>query len=171
MIEIILASLITYQTQTKTLEGQNGKLQHSIHLLSTGSNINRDFILGDSVQQLEEKKKQSDRKLVAEKSKRGQSYTGTGGEVERVYWDTTNNCVQFAKAQTGINRTIGAGGRSGINTSQPQLGAIGVEKQKPHAVYIEKIEGDQITIIESNYIKNWITRRVLSRSDFIGFII
>ena len=81
------------------------------------------------------------------------------------------NCVAYSKAMSGINRVLGAGGRDAINSQEPQVGKIGSTKGTPHAVYIEKIEGDEITVTESNYFRGLITRRVLKRDDFLGFII
>ena len=50
------------------------------------------------------------------------------------------------------------------------MGAIGAEKGKiAHAVLVVAVDGDKITINESNYVKNWITQRTLSVNDFIGF--
>jgi hypothetical protein len=103
---------------------------------------------------------------------RGESYSGTGGEVTIIGKDTQYfNCVSYAKARSGIGGSIGNGGRKGINTQVPQVGAIGVEKSRYHATYIEQITGETVTISEANYYKGLITRRVLKRSDFIGFVI
>jgi hypothetical protein len=65
---------------------------------------------------------------------------------------------------------MGTGGRLAIQGQEPKVGSIGVEKSIAHAVVIEKIDGDLITFRESNYIKNYITRRTLPRSQFLGFI-
>lgn len=92
-------------------------------------------------------------------------------DYEIVRQDSVNNCVFFAKAETGIYRTMGAGGRLAINSQEPQVGKIGSLKGFAHAVVIEKVEGDMITFRESNYRKNLITRRTLPRSQFLGFII
>ena len=99
-----------------------------------------------------------------------ESYTGKG-EAIKLYQDNTNNCVKWVKNKTGINRTLGTGARLAIQGKEPKIGAIGAEKGKvAHAVLIVGIDGDKIIINESNYVKNWITSRVLSRSDFLGFI-
>lgn len=141
------------------------------------------FILGDSLVLREQRERdvaeralRDDRQAVERervtRASRGSSYTGTGSNVEIVEKDTRFfNCVYFARYKSGISRSIGNGGRAGINTQTPQVGAIGVERKIYHAVYIEKIEGDQITILEANYYKGWITRRVLKRSDFMGFVV
>jgi hypothetical protein len=99
------------------------------------------------------------------------SYKPARSSVERLYEDSTNNCVQFAKTQTGINRPLGNGGRAGVNSYSPRIGAIGVLKGSPHAVVVESIDGEMVTFRESNYFKNWITRRSLPLSSFLGYII
>lgn len=100
---------------------------------------------------------------------RGESWTGTGKGVE-VIGSSQENCVQYAKRITGISRSIGTGGRKGINSQEPSVGSIGVESVRKHAVVIEKINGGEITITEANYYKGKITRRILNKRDFIGFI-
>ena len=92
------------------------------------------------------------------------------GDVEVLYPDSTNNCVAWAKSQTGINRTMGAGGRSAIQGQEPKVGAIGVLSGVPHAVVVESIDGEYIAFRESNYRKGQITRRILTKSNFLGYI-
>jgi hypothetical protein len=175
MLSIILAGLLQWNVQNKNLEKgeENGKFTTYI----SGSNNPRitrfrTFTLGESVSQTEEKVAR-EREVASQKLlQRGESYTGTGKEVEIVSKDTEYfNCVKYSKAKSGISASIGNGGRNGINSNIPQIGAIGVEKTRYHAVYIEAIDGDKIVISEANYYKGWITRRVLSRSDFIGYIV
>ena len=95
-------------------------------------------------------------------------YKPTQSSITRLYVDYTNNCVMWAKAQTGIYRTMGYGGMSAVQGREPRVGAIGV--LYGHAVVTESIDGNMITFEESNYIKNWITRRTLPLSSFLGFI-
>ena len=109
----------------------------------------------------------SNREVLARE--RGESYTGTGNGIEIIGY-SKENCVQYAKRITGINRTVGTGGRRGIQGSEPRVGAIGVEKTRTHAVVIEKIEGEKITITEANFLRGRITRRVLRLNDLMGFI-
>jgi hypothetical protein len=90
--------------------------------------------------------------------------------VTKLYADTTNNCVKFALAQAKISKSVGYGGRNGINSYEPKVGSVGVEKSIRHAVYITKVEGEMITFSESNYVKNYITQRTLPKSSFLGFI-
>ena len=173
MLETILAGLLEWNIYQTKIEPKEEYAQLTDYILpSDYSSVSRSFVLGDSVAQTQEKEIQRQQELATNASKRGSSYTGTGIQVELVEPDQYRNCVKFAKAKTGIIRPIGAGGRAGINSYEARVGEIGVEKGKtPHAVYIEKIEGEKITILESNYYRGWITRRVLVRSDFLGFII
>jgi hypothetical protein len=96
-------------------------------------------------------------------------YLAPQGDVEQLYADNTNNCVQYAKSQTGIFRTMGNGGRAAVQGTEPKVGSIGVLKGTPHAVVVESV-GEMITFRESNFRKGWITRRTLPSSSFIGYI-
>jgi len=129
------------------------------------------FIPGDSLNDrlIREHERQLREQREAEQKRKGSSYTGTGKDVE-VIGESWENCVEFAKRITGISRSIGNGGRSGVEGSEPRVGAIGVEARIRHAVVVEKIEGDQITITEANFYRGKITRRRLVKSDFVGFI-
>ncbi|MBA2706119.1 MAG: transglycosylase family protein [Blastocatellia bacterium] len=89
--------------------------------------------------------------------------------VIKLYADRTNNCVAFAKAKTGIYRTLGNGARSGIQGHEPRVGAIAVVKGSIHAGVVVAISGNMVTIHESNYIKNWIVQRTLPISMFLGY--
>lgn len=91
-------------------------------------------------------------------------------EATKLYRDSTNNCVKWSAEQAGISGSLGNGGRKGINTQEPKVGDIGVQRGIIHAVYLTEINGDMITFSESNYVKNWITSRTLPRSEFLGFI-
>jgi hypothetical protein len=173
LLEILATLVISTQNIKET------SVSNNISHISSHSS----FIPGDSEYQIGERarvaREESERlarqrEVLARERSRvpGGSYTGTGSNVEIVEKDTRFfNCVAYARWKSGINRSIGNGGRAGINTQTPQVGAIGVERKIYHAVYIEKIEGDQITIMEANYYKGWITRRVLKRSDFMGFVV
>jgi len=90
--------------------------------------------------------------------------------IEIIGESNVNNCVEFVKQETGIDRTLGNGARNAIQGTTPQVGAIGVLRGRPHAVIVLAIAGDEITIKESNYIKNKITKRILPLTDFLGFV-
>ncbi len=177
----ILAVLLGLQIETKDLgqikEDNVSGIELSSYILH--NDYTRDsitFVPGDSLWEIEERNRldaeRQSRELATETSyTRGTSYQKTTGKVEVVSKDPGfYNCVAYSKAMSGINRILGAGGRYAINSQEPQVGKIGSTKGTPHAVYIEKVEGDKITITESNYYRGLITRRVLTRNDFIGFI-
>lgn len=177
----ILAVLLGLQIETKDLgqikEDNVSGIELSSYILHNDSDDNRVVIIpGDSLWQVEERNRldaeRQSRELATKTSyTRGTSYQKTTGKVEVVSKDPGfYNCVAYSKAMSGINRVLGAGGRYAINSQEPQVGKIGSTKGTPHAVYIEKVEGDKITITESNYYRGLITRRVLTRNDFIGFI-
>lgn len=90
--------------------------------------------------------------------------------AEKLYQSPINNCVEFAKQETGIYRTMGAGGRLAINSHEYKDGIIGSLVGSPHAVVTESKNNGLITFRESNYEEDWITRRTLPESQFIGFI-
>jgi hypothetical protein len=176
----LLAILLGLQVETKDLgqiKEDNGGIQLSSYILRDSGDDNRVAIVpGDSNWQREEKERiarELSRELAANRSYiRGTSYQKTNGRVEVVSKDPGfYNCVAYSKAMSGINRVLGAGGRYAINSQEPQVGKIGSTKGTPHAVYIEKVEGDKIVVTESNYYRGLITRRVLTKSDFIGFIV
>lgn len=177
LLEILLAGIIQWETINKNIEEDNGGIQFSSYILRDSGDDNRVAIVpGDSNWQREEKERiarELSRELAANRSYiRGTSYQKTTGRVEVVSKDPGfYNCVAYSKAMSGINRVLGAGGRYAINSQEPQVGKIGSTKGTPHAVYIEKVEGDKIVVTESNYYRGLITRRVLTKSDFIGFIV
>lgn len=93
------------------------------------------------------------------------------GTATKLYADRTNNCVLWAENQTGIHHVLGNGARKAIQGSEPKVGAIASLKGSiPHAGVVTAVNGDQITISESNYIKNWVDSRTLPLSMFIGFV-
>lgn len=116
----------------------------------------------------EERAKQATaRKLTVNSSTSGSQY----GTAKLLYRDTLYwNCVSFVKAKTGIYRTLGNGARGAIQGYEPQVGAIGAVVGRVHAVYIIAVNGDQVTFIESNYVRGWITERTLSTKYFLGYV-
>lgn len=178
LLEILLAGIIKWETIQTQIKEDNGGIQLSSYILHNDSSNDRvTFTLGDSNYQIEERNRldaeRQSRELYANRSyTTGTSYQKTNGRVEVVSKDPGfYNCVAYSKAMSGINRVLGAGGRYAINSQEPQVGKIGSTKGTPHAVYIEKVEGDKIVVTESNYYRGLITRRVLTKSDFIGFIV
>lgn len=132
--------------------------------------------VGESEYQKELARIEKERKeVLARERKRKISYSefpnnSTNSNYEVVGEDSLLNCVQFAKETTGINHPMGNGARYALQGTEARVGAIGSLKGIPHAVVIESVNGDQITFVESNYVKYKITRRSLPSSEFIGFI-
>lgn len=141
--------------------------RHNVYVFQPGeSNYDRDRRVAQ----------ERDTRLRDEAKRRQKVYaesSGGYGEAERLYEDQTNDCVTWVKIQKGIPKgtSLGNGARRAINSHEPQVGAIGAERGRVHAVLIVAINGDDIVINESNFYKGWITQRVLHREDFIGFII
>lgn len=123
--------------------------------------------VGESESQKKEREERN--RVIAEAKERGESYTG--GSATKLYRDSTNNCVQWAKNQTGIHRTLGNGARLGIQGQEPRIGAIGaMAGRTPHAVLIVAINGDNLLVNESNHYKGWITQRTVKKSQMLGYI-
>lgn len=124
------------------------------------------IVLGESNTQKAEREKRE--KELAELKERGESYVA--GDVKKLYHDNTNNCVAWAKRQTGITRTLGNGARAGIQGTEPKVGAIGAMKAGVHAVVVVAINGDYLTVNESNHTKGWITQRVVNKNQMLGYV-
>lgn len=124
------------------------------------------IVLGESNAQKIEREARE--KRLAELKERGESYVA--GDVKKLYPDNTNNCVLWAKRQTGINRTLGNGARYGIQGTEPRVGAIGAMSSGVHAVVVVAINGDYLTVNESNHTKGWITQRVVSKNQMLGYV-
>lgn len=94
-------------------------------------------------------------------------------DVQDLYPDPKSRwgtCVPWAKAQTGIDHSIGWGARDGIQGKEPRINAIGALNGSVHAVVVTAINGNQITFKESGFKTGWITQRTLPLSSFRGFI-
>jgi len=166
----LLAVLLNIQIQTIKLET---KEEYGIQLITdflhNNSVDNRvNFVGGESVFQREERERIS-RELASKASyQRGTSYTSGKAEIIGKSYE---QCVVYAKRRSGITRSIGYAGNAQIQSTTPQVGSIGIEKSKVgHAVYIEAVEGNKITITEANFLRGYITKRVLDISQFKGFI-
>jgi hypothetical protein len=84
---------------------------------------------------------------------------------------TNESCVAYAKRITGITRSIGWGGRSGINSQTPQVGKIVAERSYVHAAVIVEIKENGLIISEANFIKGHSNLRFIPFSDVIGYVI
>ena len=133
ILELILAGILQWNLQNKNLEKRvgNGKLQFSVYILRSDVGANRrNFILGDSRFQTEEKEKiRSQQKLAANASQHGSSYSGTGTQVEIVGYSRLQ-CVPFARKETGNPKIKGYAGDLVPETQTPQIGAVALETFK-----------------------------------------
>ena len=155
------------QAETKELPlSTKQEINAYIHLDRSANNTNNVFVLGDSLFQKQEQERELKRQTELKESPGFLT-----GDAKRLYPDDTNNCTVWAKRQAGIGGVLGAGGRRAVNSQEPKVGAIGVEKGIIHAVVVTRIDGEMITFMESNFIRGWITERTLPRDKFIGFII
>jgi hypothetical protein len=93
----------------------------------------------------------------------------SSSEVE-ITGNTTESCVSYAKRITGISKSIGNGGRSGINSDTPVVGEIGSEVKFVHAFVIESVTPAGVWALESNFVKGYSDRRFISYSDILGYI-
>ena len=182
-IFLLVATITLCNISYIRAEVQHKEVVDDIHRYIMGDNRDSDtsrrvFVSGVSNYQVAEEEAEAERereriRLANQVSKtsyqRGESYTG--GSAITLYRDYTNNCVLWAKYETGRTEPLGAGARKAINSQKPMVGAIGSEKNRIHAFVVVAINGDRITIHESNFYRGWITERVLSRSQILGYII
>jgi len=147
----------------KSVLGLGDNLAHSITFTLGDSLYDRELARNQRLIEME----RASRNTVARESIRGGSYTQGKAEVIGTSYE---QCITYAKRKAGISRGLGYAGRTTSQGNTPKVGAIGLEKYRGHAVYVEAINGDEITITESNFYKNKITRRVLNIRDFRGFV-
>lgn len=83
---------------------------------------------------------------------------------------SNEQCVAYSKRMSGITRSIGYAGTARADGTDVQVGAIGLMRDWGHAVYIEAVEGDTVTVSDSNWVKGSIIRRKLSTSEIRGYI-
>lgn len=112
--------------------------------------------------------RESQARAKVQKIKPSPSYESAEGY--QVIGSSKEQCVVYAKRMSGISRPIGYAGSARADGANVQVGAIGLMKGWGHAVYIEAVNGNQVTVSESNWIKGKIIRRTLALSDFRGYI-
>ena len=162
----ILAAIIIQTNGTPTDNLLNS--DHRTSVITPGDSlVQRDALLLSREQR---EREAENRTVVARESRRGTSYTGKG-EVKIVEKDTKYfNCVSYSKAMSGVSTRLGNGARANIQGTTPQVGSVGAEKGIVHAVWIVAVNGDMVTLRESNYLRGYITERTIHQSNFIGFI-
>lgn len=187
-IAITILSFTAMKVRIDENEGQKNdtNTNFSIHdldsLFDSGGSFYSDniFVLGDSLGdrrkavEEEEKRKAEERKretLARESRVKVQASPSYGSySGAQVIGISEESCVIYAKRITGISRSLGYAGNTPTQGLEPQVGAIGLEKRYGHAVVIQSISGEKITITEANFVKGKITLRVLSRSELRGYI-
>lgn len=163
-------------TNTATIKAENEtvKISHAYDINTMDFTHTRKPILpGDSLDNLEtarvERENQAKRDALArERVQSSPGYSSYQGA--EIIGTSHEQCVIYAKRNTGINRSIGYAGSAQTQGQTPQVGSIGIMRFWGHAVVVEAINGDKITITESNWVKGKIDRRVLSLSELRGFI-
>ena len=134
------------------------------HLDRSANNTLYVFNVGDSLSQRNEKEQELKRRAELKESPGFLT-----GEWE-VIGESREQCVIYAKRVTGIDRVIGYAGRTEVDGSEPKVSSIGIMKEWGHAVVVESINGDEITVTESNWAKGKIIRRKLSVNDMRGYV-
>jgi hypothetical protein len=177
VITIALASSLIKAEEEPPSKEVNARVNFESARIFAPSGTDGSFIIGDSRHTLElqerERLREEQRETIAREQKIYQStsfttsYTGYGQAV-RLYQDYTNNCVIWAKKQTGINRPIGYAGFARIQGIEPRVGAIALEWN--HASVVVAVTESSITVHESNYVRNWIDERVIPLAKVRGFI-
>ena len=184
-LAITLTPKIESKTKVERIKEVEDVIYNSFNNPYTSGGSVRTFLLGESnrYKELErERERLEELDRVSQASYRQQteqtdSYTGQGSDIKIVGKDTFRNCVLFSKYKTGITGTLGYGGYKAINTQEPQVGAIASEEIYTkkglvrHASVVIAVYDDSIRVIESNYLRNFITERTIKKSNILGYII
>lgn len=117
-----------------------------------------EFIVGES--EYQKKKKQETKK---------ESPAFLNANVE-IISESNENCVEYAKRISGIQRTMGGGARLAIQGTKPITGAIGSEKKYIHAFVVERVIQGGVVATEANYVKGHINRRFIPNDDILGYV-
>ena len=97
------------------------------------------------------------------------------GQVVKLYRDNTNNCYAWV-VKKGYH-PVGRGMARNIQTNSryPKVGGLVVtyESRAGHVAIVVAVGNGTFTLRESNYVKNWITERILpiNYSKLKGFVI
>ena len=169
MLEIILAGFIQWETiQTQIKEDNVSGIELSSYILHNDSDDNRVVIIpGDSVWQREERERIS-RELATKTSyTRGESYTGTGSQVE-IIGESWEQCVIYFKRQKGISTSLGYAGNIKPNSQTPEVGEGALEWN--HISLVVAVGDSWIKVRESNWLRGKITERVIPKSQVRGYL-
>ena len=81
-----------------------------------------------------------------------------------------SNCVAFATKYTGIDRHLGYGVTVSADGTEPEVGAIALDRYRGHAAVVVAISGSTLTLWDSNWIKGYVTERKVDVSSQRGYI-
>lgn len=124
----------------------------------------------------EELKKQRQKKLVAARLASSQaSLERASTEVTqaiKLYRDA-GQCIPFARNISGI-QVSGAARTVPVNSSDPKPGSVMIsyESGPGHAAVVTAVHNDSFEVIERNFYRGWVSKRVVQKSArFIkGFV-
>ena len=124
------------------------------------------FVLGTSLADKEANRLEQERKENQRKPSPGLRYDSS---VE-IIGESKEQCVQFFKRVSGIQRTLGYAGTIRVQGQEPRVGAGALWENYGHIGIVRAIEGDTIVVDDSNWIKGKVTRHRLSINQLRGFI-
>lgn len=81
-----------------------------------------------------------------------------------------SNCVAFATKYSGIHKVLGYGVTVKAEGTEPQVGAIALDRYRGHAAVVVAISGSTLTLWDSNWIKGYVTERKVDISSQRGYI-
>lgn len=124
----------------------------------------------DVVPVAQERREPIPRELRNQPSNKVQSYPQTSGEVQKLYPNSTNNCVSFAWSQGMQTRGYHYASAYPVRRTVGKFASTYEGDWRGHIVVIISDNGDTLTVEDSNYIPNYITRREISKSIVKGFL-
>ena len=175
VIIIFLTIILTPNIETK----EKHKEVDGIHRYIMGDNrsdtdISRVFVPGVSNNQIaiEEAEAERERERLEELNRVRQasytsSFTGQGSDIE-VVGTSWEQCVIYAKRQTGISRSLGYAGKIPPQGQEAKVGAIALEWN--HASVVIADYGSAIRVRESNWWRGAITERTIPKNKVRGYI-
>ncbi len=122
----------------------------------------------------QEEIKKASRNVVAREVSPGKTYDPAAKIImaDTAYRDSygRSNCVTFATRYTGIYKRLGYGVTIASEGSNPQVGAIALDRYRGHAAVVVAVEGRILTLWDSNWIKGYVTERKVDISSQRGYI-
>jgi len=91
---------------------------------------------------------------------------GTSASAVGSSWE---QCVPFARELSGI-QIHGYAGNIRANASEPKVGAVALYASRGHAAVVTGVNGDSVTIKESNWVPGKITERTVPKSALRGYV-